>query len=101
MGKRKKPPHISQADWDDAEIPELTAEDFRRMRPAREVLPKLIGAKAAAELLRPRGRPPKEHPKAQVTLRLDAEVLKHFKAGGPGWQTRINAVLKRAASKSR
>ena len=101
MGKRKKPPHISQADWDDAEIPELTAEDFRRMRPAREVLPKLIGAKAAAELLRPRGRPPKENPKAQVTLRLDAEVLKHFKAGGPGWQTRINAVLKRAASKSR
>lgn len=85
----------------EGEVRELTAEDFRRMRPAREVLPKMIGAKAAAELLRPRGRPPKENPKAQVTLRLDAEVLQHFKDGGPGWQTRINAVLKRAASKAR
>jgi uncharacterized protein (DUF4415 family) len=27
--------------------------------------------------------------------------VKHFKAGGPGWQTRINAVLKRAAAKAR
>ena len=85
----------------EGEVRELTAQDFRRMRPAREVLPKMIGAKAAAELLRPRGRPPKESPKAQVTLRLDAEVLQHFKAGGPGWQTRINAALKRAAAKAR
>jgi uncharacterized protein (DUF4415 family) len=83
------------------EVRELTAADFRRMRPAREVLPKLVGARAAAELLRPRGRPPKENPKAQVTLRLDAHVLNHFKAAGPGWQTRINAALKRAAEKSR
>jgi uncharacterized protein (DUF4415 family) len=86
---------------EEGEVRTLTAADFRRMRPAREVLPKLIGAKATAELLRPRGRPPKENPKAQVTLRLDAEVVKHFKAGGPGWQTRINAVLKRAAAKAR
>lgn len=101
MVKRKKPAHISQKDWDDADIPELTAEDFRRMRPAREVLREQFGEKIAARLLRPRGRPPKENPKAQVTLRLDAEVLQHFKAGGPGWQTRINAVLRRAASKAR
>lgn len=101
MVKRKKPAHISQKDWNDADIPELTAEDFRRMRPAREVLREQFGEKIAARLLRPRGRPPKADPKAQVTLRLDAEVLQHFKAGGPGWQTRINAVLKRAASKAR
>ena len=95
MSKRK--PLTNEA----GEVRELTAADFRRMRPAREVLPKLVGAKAAAELLRPRGRPPKENPKAQVTLRLDAHVLNHFKATGPGWQTRINAALKRAAAKSR
>ena len=83
------------------EVRELSAADFRRMRPARDVLPKMVGAKAAADLLRPRGRPRKEDPKAQVTLRLDAEVVRHFKSGGPGWQTRINAALKRAASKSR
>ena len=83
------------------EVRQLTAADFRRMRPAREVLPKLIGAKAAAELLRPRGRPRKDNPKAQVTLRLDAEVVEHYKAGGAGWQTRINAALKRAVAKAR
>ena len=86
---------------EEGEVRELKAADFRRMRPAREVLPQLIGAKAAAELLRPRGRPRKENPKAQVTLRLDAEVIEHFKSGGAGWQTRINAVLKRAAAKGR
>ncbi len=85
----------------EGEVRELTARDFRRMRPARDVLPKMIGAKAAAGLLRPRGRPRTENPKAQVTLRLDAEVIEHFKAEGPGWQTRINAVLRRAAAKAR
>lgn len=95
MSKRK--PLTNEA----GEVRELTAADFRRMRPAHEVLPQLIGTKAAAELLRPRGRPPKVNPKAQVTLRLDAQVLKHFKAAGPGWQTRINAALKRAVAKSR
>ncbi len=83
------------------EVRELTARDFARMRPAREVLPKLFGAKVAAEMLRPRGRPPKADPKTQVTLRLDADVVQHFKADGAGWQTRINAALKRAVEKVR
>lgn len=42
------------------------------------------------------GRPLSLNPKRQVTLRLDAEVLDHFKADGRGWQTRINAALRRA-----
>jgi uncharacterized DUF497 family protein/uncharacterized protein (DUF4415 family) len=33
-------------------------------------------------------------PKAQVTLRLDREVLDWFKSQGKGYQTRINAVLR-------
>src|SRR4029434_4866457 len=32
--------------------------------------------------------------KEQVTLRLDREVLAHFRAGGPGWQTRVNDRLR-------
>ena len=48
------------------------------------------------EMLVRRGRPPLEQPKRQVTLRLSAEVIEHFKAGGPGWQTRIDDTLKRA-----
>ncbi|RYH62897.1 MAG: hypothetical protein EON54_08910 [Alcaligenaceae bacterium] len=41
-----------------------------------------------------RGRPPGSGTKAQVTLRLDVEVLEKFKASGDGWQTRINEALK-------
>ena len=32
--------------------------------------------------------------KAAISLRLDPEVVDWFKAQGPGYQTRINAVLK-------
>lgn len=32
--------------------------------------------------------------KGQVTLRLDADMLRWFKAQGRGYQTRINAVLR-------
>lgn len=41
-----------------------------------------------------RGRPLGSGTKAQVTLRLDVEVLAKFKATGDGWQTRINDALK-------
>jgi uncharacterized protein (DUF4415 family) len=33
-------------------------------------------------------------PKASIALRLDADVLEWFKAQGPGYQTRMNAVLR-------
>ena len=42
------------------------------------------------------GRPRLPAPKQAVNLRLDAEVLARFRAGGPGWQTRINAALRKA-----
>ena len=32
--------------------------------------------------------------KTSISLRVDADVLKWFKAQGPGYQPRINAVLK-------
>lgn len=33
-------------------------------------------------------------PKAQVTLRIDRDVLDYFKGGGTGYQTRIDEVLR-------
>jgi uncharacterized protein (DUF4415 family) len=33
-------------------------------------------------------------PKASISLRVDADVLKWFKAQGAGYQTRMNAVLR-------
>jgi uncharacterized protein (DUF4415 family) len=46
-------------------------------------------------LRRARGRPPLEAPKKLVSLRLDQEVIDRFRAGGPGWQSRINAALRK------
>ena len=37
--------------------------------------------------------------KELVSLRLDREVLDHFQEGGPGWQDRINAALRKIAGK--
>lgn len=42
------------------------------------------------------GRPPLANPKQQVTLRLDPDVLEKFRATGRGWQSRINAELRKA-----
>ena len=44
-----------------------------------------------------RGRPPMlpSKRKRQVTINLDPDVVEAAKAGGAGWQTRINAALRR------
>jgi uncharacterized protein (DUF4415 family) len=44
-----------------------------------------------------RGRPKATVTKVSTTLRLDPEVIAHFKAEGPGWQSRINETLRKAA----
>jgi uncharacterized protein (DUF4415 family) len=41
-----------------------------------------------------RGRPIAEAPKTSTTIRLDQDVIAYFKAGGPGWQSRINQALR-------
>jgi uncharacterized protein (DUF4415 family) len=33
-------------------------------------------------------------PKTSISLRVDADVLDWFKSAGPGYQTRMNAVLR-------
>jgi len=75
-------------DPDDA--PELTREFFRT-----------ADIYDGSKLVR-RGRPPVgERPKQAVKLRLSPDVLEHFRAGGPGWQTRINAALERAVARQK
>ena len=43
-----------------------------------------------------RGRPPGSAKQA-VSLRLDKAVLDRFRADGPGWQSRMNEALRKAA----
>jgi uncharacterized protein (DUF4415 family) len=49
---------------------------------------------AKATVKRGRGRPAAAMKRPTLNMRVDAEVLEAFKATGPGWQTRINEVLK-------
>ena len=89
---------ILPPEWDDPDLPEWTEEMF-------EVAEYAVGGKVirpatgylAADGVR-RGRPPQRGvAKRQVTLRLDADVVDRFRAGGPGWQSRINDALRKAA----
>jgi uncharacterized protein (DUF4415 family) len=85
---KKKAKPIGTAD---DENPEWTEEDFARARPASEVVPEVVAA-----YRRHRG-PQKSPTKQLISLRLDPDVIEHFRARGPGWQARINATLRKAA----
>jgi uncharacterized protein (DUF4415 family) len=74
----------------DPDNPELTAEDFARMRPIRETHPELVEA-----WLRTRGKQ-KQPTKVLVSLRLEREVVERLRASGRGWQRRANDMLRKA-----
>jgi uncharacterized protein (DUF4415 family) len=48
-----------------------------------------------------RGRPRATRTKVSTTIRLSPEVLEHFRAGGPGWQSRIDETLRKAVGLDR
>ncbi len=77
---RKEDAAINAGIAADPDTYELPAKEFAQLRPAR-------------------GRPKLEQPKAALTMRVDADVLAALKASGPGWQTRVNALLRRAVKR--
>jgi uncharacterized protein (DUF4415 family) len=91
--KTEKPPHIPQKDWDEAEIPEWTAEDFARAKPFSEVFPEQFKA------WKKMGRPPVAAPKVHIGFRLAADVVKAVRATGPGYNARVEKVLRDALTK--
>jgi uncharacterized protein (DUF4415 family) len=82
----------------DVENPEWTKEDFRRARPALEVLPKEV----VEAIRRYRGQrgPQKSPTKELISLRVDRDVVAAYRATGPGWQTRANEALRAYARKA-
>jgi uncharacterized protein (DUF4415 family) len=75
----------------DPENPEWTKADFARAK-AAETLPAHVLAAFPKTAARVRG-PQKAQTKRPVSIRLDQAVVDHFKAQGPGWQSRINDAL--------
>ncbi|MBK1620494.1 hypothetical protein CKO42_19065 [Lamprobacter modestohalophilus] len=62
----------------DPDTHEMTDKEMAQLRPFARSL----------------GRPKADSTKQPVSIRLSPEVVDYFKAGGPGWQTRIDAVLR-------
>ncbi|MBF0166425.1 MAG: BrnA antitoxin family protein [Alphaproteobacteria bacterium] len=83
MPTKKLTTKTSWVDPDDA--PHLTREWFER-----------AALFHGDKLIRP-GRPALAEPKKSVHLRLDPEVLDYFRKSGKGWQTRLNASLRKVA----
>lgn len=83
----KKPPspdafeEVPEDVLDEDEAPDMSTPEWRALLDAAPVR---------------RGRPLVAKPKVSTTIRLDADVLEKFRATGPGWQSRINAILKAA-----
>ena len=99
MKPTKTRPHLeegrgySREDWDAvSDNPEATAEQMKEFRPFAEVFPEMA-EKIEKQL---GGRPKLDNPKQAISIRLDAEVIARFKATGDGWQSRINAALRKA-----
>lgn len=88
MKKRPNPEKTSR------DNPEWTTAMLAKARPAREVLPQIFGARTAATMLKPRGRPKSPESKVAISLRLAPDTLARWKATGPGWQTRMAKVLR-------
>lgn len=75
------------ADWTDPDdAPELTAALFA----GAEVF------EGDSYVRRGRGRPKLPAAKEQISVRLDPDVLAKLREAGPGWQSRINALLRQA-----
>ncbi len=68
----------------DEDAPDLAAPEWREKFDAAPVR---------------RGRPRSARPKVSTTIRLDPDVLDAFRGTGPGWQGRINEVLRRSAAR--
>ncbi|MBX9701385.1 MAG: BrnA antitoxin family protein [Acetobacteraceae bacterium] len=73
-----------RSDWQAAEA--MSREEIERLAEEDDG-PLPAGWESTVEI----GIPPRKEP---VHIRLDADVLAWFRAHGPGYQTRINAVLR-------
>ncbi len=75
----------------------ITAAEYEEIPEMTEAMLARAEYRVGGRLMpHPRHRGPQKQPtKVATSLRLSKEVLEHFKAQGPGWQTRIDEALQR------
>lgn len=95
MADDSKQPYTDEDIADVLDNPKWTKEEIATAKRFHEILPEL-----SESYRRPRG--PQQTPtKVPVSIRLSRDVVEHFKAGGPGWQTRIDEALAKVVAKAR
>ncbi|MCR4158827.1 BrnA antitoxin family protein [Kerstersia gyiorum] len=82
MNKQPNPAMI------DGDAPKWGAADFQNAKRLNR-----MPAEFQQAVRRLRG-PQKAPTKVQTAIRYDADIAEAFKAGGPGWQTRMNNALR-------
>ena len=93
MTERKR---ATGTDWSKVDVHVITPEEY-------EEIPELTDAWFDRATLHVngvpvrRGRPKSDKRKTLLSVRLDNDVIDHFRAAGPGWQSRINEALRKAA----
>lgn len=87
----KKPDHISLQDWDEAEIPEWTADDVAKAVPFQHAHPE-----AFAAWKRGPGRPKSDDSKLSLNMRLARDIVQGIKHSGKGYTERVEKVLRQA-----
>ena len=69
---------------------DLARVDAHRVKPEEyEELPELTEEMLSRAKVNKGGRPLSPNPRKLISLRLPADVIKRWKATGPGWQTRM------------
>ncbi len=105
MQATKKPTEKTGTDWERVKREAAQDAPVQRTPDSDPYDPNDAAAVAAywagATIKRGRGRPAVAVKRPTLNMRIDAEVLNAFKATGPGWQTRINAVLRDAVAHGR
>jgi len=84
----------SRSDW------ARVAREQDRDDPLAAEQNRAIGRTIAKIEARKRGRPVAGEAKTAISLRVPVSVLEHWKASGPGWQTRMVERLAQPAIKS-
>ncbi len=85
----------------DAENPEWTKEMFARAKRFKDLPPGLQAKLTAIQETARKKRGLQKAPTKQlVSLRLSPDVLTALRATGPGWQTRVDTILRDQLLKS-
>ncbi|SLM31214.1 conserved hypothetical protein [Desulfamplus magnetovallimortis] len=81
---------IKEAIATDPDTSEMRDEQFDQMRSVSELHPEIVET-----YKRTRGKQ-KRPTKTPIYIRLDSDIIEHFKSDGKGWQTKINDTLRKS-----